>query len=606
MGTPSSASGVTWNLSDLFQSHDDPAIAATLDRVATDAATFAATYRTTINVPGGPTAEHLLQALQQLETLYDTLLLPSIYAGLLFSADTSNPDHQNLHQRVEQRYTSIGNTLLFFELEWLQVSDDDAQRLIDTPLLAPYRHHLISMRRYQPHMLSEAEERIINEKDLTGKHAWRRLFTELIASLSFPMERDGQIHNLSMDGVLVLMRHADRTIRERAFTSFFGVLQTQTNILTSIYNTLIQDHLTLDRLRGYPDPMAQRNLSNQIDPTVVGTMMEVVEQNYPLAQDYFRLKAQLLQISRLQIYDQYAPIGTTLPRMPYDDARAIVIEAFGAFDQQFADIATMFFERRWIDAEVRPGKRNGAFCNGYPPSHHPYILCNYTDDLRDAMTLAHELGHGIHFWLSRKQTFFNFGATLPLAETASVFGELLVFETLLQRYQNPQDQLSLLCNKIEDIFATIFRQTVLTRFEQAVFAARAHNRLTTEQISTAWHTANHRYYGDVIEQTPGYELGWSYIPHFINTPFYCYSYVFGELLVLALYGTYRSEGKSFVPRYIALLEAGGSQTPADLLHHLGVDTADPAFWQRGFAELHRLLQRVHQLIETSTPPDRPT
>jgi oligoendopeptidase F len=595
MEMTTSAAGVTWDLGDLFASHDDPALAATLEQAEADARAFAETYRGTIQCEGGPDAAHLRSGLERLEAIYDAAARPLIYANLLFASDTSKPAHQNLQQQVEQRYTAINNLVLFFDLEWLALSDADAQRLIDDPHLQPYRHYLMNQRRYQPHTLSEPEERVINEKDLTGAHAWKRLFTELIGALRFPVERDGEQQQLPLDAVLMLLRNPQRSLRQHAFTSLFDTLRGQTPTLTYIYNTLIQDHLIMDTMRHYPDPMLPMHLYNEMDPDVIATMMEVVEQNYAIAHRYFRLKARLLQLPRLQIYDQYAPISQSAIRYTYPEARDVILHAFGSFDTRFRDTAARFFERNWIDAEVRPGKRSGAFCNGYPPSNHPYILCSYTDDLHDAMTVAHELGHGIHACFSNQQTLLNFSPSLPMAETASVFAELLVFEHLMAQQSDDQARLMLLCSKIEDIFATIFRQNVFTRFEQATFAARAQGRLGAEQISAFWSEANGRYYGDAFEQTKGYELGWSYIPHFINTPFYCYSYIFGELLVLALYAMYREEGRSFIPRYTALLEAGGSAAPATLLTSMGVNIHDAAFWQRGFHELQRLVDWAHEL-----------
>jgi oligoendopeptidase F len=591
-----SAAGVAWNLNDLYSGHDDPALSADMTRTRADAEAFAETYRGSINVPGGPPAEHLLAAVQQLEVIYDQLYRIAVYADLLFSADTSQPAHRNVQQRTDHHMTAVRNTLLFFDLEWLALPDADAQRVMDDPALAGYRYYLRAARRYTPHTLSEPEERVINEKDLTGLQAWQTFFSELLSDLAFPLEHEGEQQQLTLDKMLHLATRApDRALRQRAFAGFYGVLGNQAQTLAYLYNTVLQDHLTTNRMRNYSDPMAPRHLDNEIDAAAVETMMDVVEQNYPLAQDYFRLKARLLDLPRLQMYDQYAPLGDQPMQASYAEAQQHVLAALGTFDQRFRDVATDFFEQHWIDAELRPGKRGGAFCAGYPPSNHPYILCNYTDDLRDVMTLAHELGHGIHFALARKQTLFNFRTSLPLIETASVFAEMLVFDHLVQRESNPRAQLALVCSKIEDICATTFRQNVLTRFEQAIFAARSESRLTPEQISEHWLEANRRYYADTVEQTEGYALGWSYIPHFIYTPFYCYSYVFGELLVLALYGMYRDEGAAFVPRYVALLEAGGSQSPDDLLASLGVDIRDPDFWQIGFGELRRLVNWAHEL-----------
>jgi oligoendopeptidase F len=568
---------------------------ADMDQAEAEAEAFAATYRNTINVPGGPDPTHLRDGLERLEALHDNASRAAVYAALLFAADTSQPAHRNLQQMIEQRFTMLRNTVQFFDLEWLALPDDAAQRLIEHPALEHYRYYLQSERRYRPHTLSEPEERIVNEKDLSGPRAWQRYFTESLAALSFPVEQDGEEQHLTLDAVLTLMRRPDRGLRQRAFESLYHVLGTQSQTLAYIYNTLLLDQGTMNRLRHYEDPMMSRHLSNNIEPAAVETMMGVVEQNYDIAHRYFALKARLLGLSQLEIYDQYAPISDSLAQATYSEGRDVVLEALGAFDSRFREIAAQFFERNWIDAELRPAKRGGAFCSGHPPSVHPYILCNYTDMMRDVMTLAHELGHGIHFWLSRKQTLFHYSAPLPLAETASVFSEMLVFEHLLQREQDPQARLALVCSKIEDIFATVFRQNVLTRFEQAAYHGRTQGRMTPEQLNEHWHAANAPYYGGAVAQTSGYERGWSYIPHFIHTPFYCYSYVFGELLVLALYGMYREQGTAFVPRYMALLEAGGSRAPADLLADLEVDMHDPAFWQRGLAELRRLVEWAHEL-----------
>jgi oligoendopeptidase F len=326
----------------------------------------------------------------------------------------------------------------------------------------------------------------------------------------------------------------------------------------------------------------------------VKTMMAVAEENYGLAQDYFRLKAQLLGLPRLALYDQYAPISNQAQPFTYAQAQQVILEAFGAFDPRFRQLAGEFFAKNWIDAEIRKGKRGGAFCASPSPRLHPYILCNYDDNLRDVMTVAHELGHGLHGCLSRKQNYFNYDTPLTTAETASVFGEMLVFDHLLAQQADKQAQIALLAGKLEDIFATVFRQNVLTRFEELAFAARKEKRLTPEILGGLWLETNGKYYGDAVEMSDGYRWGWSYIPHFIHSRFYCYSYVFGQLLVLALYRMYKDEGKSFVPKYLALLEAGGSASPETLLRPLGVDIHDAKFWEKGFEEIKELVARLRR------------
>ena len=591
-----SADGVKWNLSDLFAAHDDPQIDATLKNCHTRAEAFANRFRTRMEEPATLTAEILLHALNELETIYEALGRAGSYSGLLYAADTAKPEYQDLEQRVEQRSTEIRNHLLFFELQWLKCDDEIANRLIGDPRLETYRHYLANLRRYRAHTLSEPEEKVINEKDNTGRNAFGRLFSEVTSSLTFTTEKDGKTEDRNLSQILSLLHEPDRALRQRAMETLYLKLSEHGQVLTFIYDTLIQDHLTMDRLRAYPNPMAQRHLFNEIDAQAVKTMMGVTEANYGLAHDYFRVKARLLQVPRLALYDQYAPVGKEVRPFPYSQAQQVILDAFEAFDPKFRELAAEFFAKNWIDAEIRRGKRGGAFCASPSPQLHPYILCNYDDNLRDVMTVAHELGHGLHGCLSRKQNYLNYDTPLTTAETASVFGEMLVFDYLLARQTDAGVQIALLASKIEDIFATVFRQNVLTRFEELAFSARKEKRLTPHILGSLWLEANGKYYGDAVDMPDGYRWGWSYIPHFIHSRFYCYSYVFGQLLVLALYRMYKDEGKSFVPKYLALLEAGGSDTPEALLKPLGVDIHKSEFWQKGFEEVKGLVEKLRELI----------
>ena len=591
-----SAAGIRWNLSDLFAAHDDPRIEATLISCRVGAEKFAGRFRPAFDNPQALTAEILLRALQELEIVYEALGRVGSYAGLLYAADTSRPEYQDLDQRVEQRSTEIRNLLLFFELAWLKIDDDIANKLIKDEQLKDYRHFLSSMRRYRPHTLSESEEKLLNEKDNTGRNAFGRLFSEMTSSLVFKLDRDGKTEELNLSQILSLLHEPDRELRQRAMETVYRELSQHGQVLTFIYDTLIQDNLTMDRLRSYRNPMEQRHLSNEIAGAAVNTMMTVAEKNYPLAHDYFRLKAKLLELPHLALYDQYAPVGKEVRPFPYTNAQSVILDAFEAFDPTFRDLAGEFFANNWIDAEIRKGKRGGAFCASPSPRLHPYVLCNYDDNLRDVMTVAHELGHGLHGCLSRKQNYFNYDTPLTTAETASVFAEMLVFDHLLEQQSDREVQIALLAGKIEDIFATVFRQNVLTRFEELAFSARKEKRLTPEALGQLWLEANSRYYGDAVSMPENYRWGWSYIPHFIHSRFYCYSYVFGQLLVLALYRMYKDEGKSFVAKYIALLEAGGSDSPDALLKPLGVDIHQPEFWQKGFEEISGLTAKLNALI----------
>jgi len=590
-----SATGIRWDLGDLYSAHDDPSIEATLIDCRARAEKFAEQFRRLLQDPKSLTAATVFQALEEIEIIYEALGRAGSYAGLLYAADTAKPEYQDLEQRVEQRSTEVRNLLLFFELEWLKFDDAVANRILADPSLAAYHHYLASLRRYRPHTLTEPEEKILNERDNTGRNAFGRLFSEVTSSLAFTLERNGKKEELNLSQILSLLHDADRALRQRAMETLYEELSQHGQVLTFVYDTLIQDNLTMDRLRRYPDPLAQRHLSNEIDGKAVQTMMAVTEENYGLAHDYFGLKAKLLQLPRLALYDQYAPVGKEVRPFPYNQAQQVILEAFEAFDPRFRQIADEFFAKNWIDAEIRKGKRGGAFCASPSPQLHPYILCNYDDNLRDVMTVAHELGHGLHGCLSRKQNYFNYDTPLTTAETASVFGEMLVFDYLLARQTDPQVQIALLAGKLEDIFATVFRQNVLTRFEELAFAARKEKRLTPEALGNLWLEANGKYYGDAVEMPDGYRWGWSYIPHFIHSRFYCYSYVFGQLLVLALYRMYKDEGKTFVPKYLALLEAGGSDSPDALLKPLGVNIDDATFWRKGFEEIQPLVSKLQQL-----------
>ena len=591
-----SAEGIRWNLSDLYVSHDDPRLDGTLKDCHARAEAFAQRFRYAMEQPKTLIAATLLQTLNELEAIYEALGRVVSYAGLLYAADTTNPHYQDLEQRVEQRSTEIRNRLLFFELEWLKCDDETTDRLIADPLLKTYKHYLVNLRRYRAHTLSEPEEKVINERDNTGRNAFGRLFSEITSALTFTIEKESKTEDLNLSQILSLLHEPDRALRQRAMDTLYQGLSRHGQVLTFVYDTLIQDHLTMDRLRTYPNPMAQRHLFNEIDGEAVKTMMTVTEANYGLAHDYFHLKAKLLQLPRLALYDQYAPVGKEARPFPFAQAQQVIVEAFEAFDPAFRQIAAEFFAKNWIDAEIRKGKRGGAFCASPSPQLHPYILCNYDDNLRDVMTVAHELGHGLHGCLSRKQNYFNYDTPLITAETASVFGEMLVFDYLLARQTDPQVQIALLAGKIEDIFATVFRQNVLTRFEESAFSARKEKRLTPEALGELWLDANNKYYGDAVDIPDGYRWGWSYIPHFIHSRFYCYSYVFGQLLVLALYRIYKDEGRQFVPKYIALLEAGGSDSPETLLKPLGVNIHDAEFWQKGFEEIKGLMNKLNDLI----------
>jgi oligoendopeptidase F len=592
----SSADGVSWDLSDLYQGVDDPAIASDLDSALKRAQAFEAAYRGKIQIDGGPDGDLLRTALAELESLSEQMDRPAVYASLVHAAKTDDPRHGALVARTREARTAINKHLIFFDLEWVKVPDDAANRLLADPHLARYRHYLEHKRAWRPHYLSEPEEKILDEKSVTGRSAFVRLFDETVASLTFPFEHGGRTEALSMQQINAKLYDADRSVRAAAATGLTKGLKENSRLLTFIFNNLVLDHSSDCGLRSFPNPMAPRHLANEISDVVVDALMTAAERHHRTVERYYRLKGRLLQLEPLYDYDRYAPLFPDQPACDWPRARAIVQESYGAFSPKAGGIIGEFFSSNWIDAELRGGKRGGAFSSSAVPSVHPYILMNFTDKLRDVMTLAHELGHGLHQYLSRPVGYLQCDTPLTTAETASVFGEMLTFQRLLQLYPEPRTRLALLCSKIEDGFATAFRQVVLTRFEQSLYQSRQERgELTTEQINELWLAANKPMHGDAVVLTADYSWWWMYIGHFIHVPFYCYAYAFGELLVLALVQKYNQEGAEFVPKYLDLLASGGSDRPQVLLGKLGVDVTDPSFWELGLRLLGEMVSEAEEL-----------
>jgi len=596
------AAGVRWDLSDLYAAPDDRAIDGDLDRALARSRGFAERHRGRV---AALAAADLAEAIDELETLNEPVARAANYSQLSFAADTSDPRNGALVQRVQERISEIRNTLLFFELEWVAVGDETADALLADPALAGRRHLLQSMRRYRPHLLSEPEERILEETANTGRRAFSRLFDEIMSGMRFQVrvedaegegERAGATEELGEEEVLSRLYSPDRGMRRRASKALTAGLRANAGPLAFIFNTLVQDKAVDDRLRAYGAPMDARNLANEIETSSVAALLSACVDHYPLVARYYRLKAAILDLDRLEDYDRYAPLPGSDRSVGFEDAKRLVLDAYGDFCPEMADVARRFFDERWIDAELRPGKRGGAFCASTVPSVHPYVLLNYTGNQRDVMTVAHELGHGVHQTLASAQGLFEQDTPLTTAETASVFGEMLVFRRLMKLESDPKARLALLCGKLEDAFATVFRQVCMTRFEESLHAARrSEGELPLTRIDELWLEANRPMFGDSVHLSDDYGCWWLYIPHFVHSPFYCYAYAFGELLVLALLRCYDEQGESFVPRYLDLLRAGGSQSPESLLARLDIDITDPAFWRGGLALLEGMVAQAEEL-----------
>lgn len=589
------AEGTQWDLSELYQGPDDPRLEDDLAAARRRAEAFAQTYRGKIT-SGQLDGPALACALADYEALAELEHRPSFYASLLFAADTQNSKAQQLVQRTREAATETANLLVFFALELIALDEPQLAPLLAAPAMAAYQHYLATLRRFKPHTLSEKEEQLLNHKHLTGSSAFEQLYEELTGSLRFKLMVDGEEQDLTDGEVMALLRHPDRGLRERALTTFLETHANHSLVLTSIFNNLLLDHKVDCELRYYPDVVMPTHLANEIAPETVEAMMQAVERHYPLAQEYFRLKARLLGLNTLKNTDLYAPIAAAAEQIPFPQAQDLILTAFGRFSEQFATCASEFFSKRWIDAEVRAGKRGGAFCAAYSPRHHPYVLCSYNGTSRDVSTIAHELGHGIHYSLSRRQNLLNYDAPLVLAETASVFAEIVLTRHLLAETKSPAARRALLCDLLEEMYGTVFRQTALTRFEMAAHQKRRAGQLTAEEIGELWLQEQQKLFGTDVEMIPPYRWGWTYISHFIHSRFYCYSYSFGELLTLALFQRYLDEGEAFVPAYMRLLESGGSQRPEHALAQLGIDINQPEFWDRGFRVIGGFLADLRQTL----------
>ena len=535
----------------------------------------------------------LAEAMEELGDLQEIVARAGSFSGLYFSTDTTDPVRGALFQRVQEKATPIETKLLFFELEWAAIEDDVADALLEADALDFCRHHLRTARRYRPYLLSEPEEKILAEKSLTARNAWGRLFEEQVAALEVTME-DGA-EPVSLEVALSHLHSADRSERANAAERVTAALQPGLRTRGFVFNTLLADKMVDDRLRGYSHWLQSRNLANEASDESVQALVTAVRNRYELPRRWYRLKAQLLGLDRLKDYDRMAAVTDENPVVRWGDARDLVQDSYSNFSPELGDLVRRFLTEKWIDAPVRPGKRAGAFCAYTVPSVHPYVMLNWTSRRRDVLTLAHELGHGVHAALGGTQGIFHMATPLTLAETASVFGESLVFGRLVEHADSPESRLSLLAESIEGSIATVFRQIAMNQFEDRMHTERREQgELALDRIGDLWAQSQEELLGDAVEVTEGYRSWWSYVHHFISVPGYVYAYAYGQLLALAVYGRYEEEGDSFVPAYIDLLRAGGSRSPEELGRIVGIDLADPGFWDSGLALVERQLDAAEQ------------
>ncbi|MEM9516709.1 MAG: M3 family oligoendopeptidase [Actinomycetota bacterium] len=535
--------------------------------------------------------EGLAAAMRTQADIADLTSRAGYHAMLAFSTDTADPARGAAMAASQERSTAIETQLIFFDLEWAALDDEHAEQLLADERLEFCAHHLRTLRAMRPYLLSESEETILAEKSQTGAAAWVRLFDELTSAITVDLPDDLGGTNVPLDQALSSLTHHDRNVRKTVADAVTEGLAPGLRTRGFVYNTLLLDKSIDDRLRGFPSWVSSRNLANEASDESVQALVDAVVDHYSIAQRWYRLKAQVLGVERLADYDRLASVAESQQQIGWSQATDIVREAYHSFSPELAGIVDRFIDERWIDAPMRPGKRGGAFAASVSPDHHPYVLLNWTATTRDVATLAHELGHGMHFYLAREQGIFHQTTPITLAETASVFGETVTSKRLLSTIDDPGERFALLASVIEDSIATVFRQVAMNRFEHACHTARrSDGELSVERFGDLWADTQRALLGDAVEVTEGYTTWWSYIPHFMGTPGYVYAYAYGQLLALSVYARYEAEGSGFVPAYIDLLRAGGSRTPEQLGEIVGCNLADPAFWSDGLRIVEQQLE----------------
>ncbi len=588
---------VTWDLSHLLEveeaaGDDEATVASLLDRADERAVKFAERYEGKVAELDG---EGLREAMEELAAISELAGRAANFAHLRFAADTEDPANGALMQLVSERATAIQTKLLFFELEWVEVDDERAEQLLAAEGLEFAAHYLRMERRYKPHLLSKPEETISTELSVTGGGAWTRLFDELTSAIR--VEPPGAEEPVSLDVALSGLFNPDRDQRRQTAEAVTEALEPGLRTRAYVFNTLLQDKAIKDRLRHYPHWLASRNLSNEASDESVQALVEAVKGRYGLARRWYETKARLLGLERLADYDRMAAVTEDDEKIPWEQGQELVLASFESFSDRAGEIARRFFDERWIDAPPTPSKRGGAFSASTVPSVHPYVMLNYTDRRRDVLTLAHELGHGLHQTLARDQGVFHQDTPLTVAETASVFAEEIVFGRLLADAEDPASRLGLLAEAVEGQIATVFRQIAMNQFEDRVHnSRRSDGELAVDRINELWAETQTELLGDSVEITEGYRSWWSYVPHFIGSPGYVYAYAYGQLLALSVYKLYTERGSEMVPSYLELLAAGGSRPPEELGRIVGVDLTDPGFWDSG---LDLVEEQLNQAVEAA-------
>jgi len=583
-----------WNLSDLYPSPDDPAVQSDLETCAAQARSMKETYQGKLGEVAQDAAQ-LAEAVRAYEALADTMGRLGSYAGLRYAADQSDAARAKFYGDISEKLTAISTELIFFELELNQIDDAVIEKALAHEALSRYRPWFEDLRKERPYQLDERLERLFTEKSQTSRGSWTRLFNETMTALRFEVE--GVDEPMTLEPTLNLMSDPSEAKRRAGAEALARVFKDNLRLFTLITNTLAKDKAISDSWRGFKDVADSRHLANRVEAPVVDALVASVREAYPrLSHRYYTLKAKWLGMERLSHWDRNAPLPDKPERtISWAEAEDIVLTSYSGFAPEMATIAKQFFDHGWIDAPVRPGKSPGAFSASTVPSAHPYVLVNYLGKPRDVMTLAHELGHGVHQCLAREQGPLLAPTPLTLAETASVFGEMLTFRKLLAETRNPKERKAMIASKVEDMLNTVVRQIAFYSFERRVHEGRRNGELTAEQLNEIWMEVQAESLGPAIELKPGYEVFWTYIPHFIHSPFYVYAYAFGDCLVNSLYGLYQESHPGFVEKYFDMLKAGGSKHHSDMLAPFGLDARDPEFWKKGLTVIEEMIDELEAI-----------
>jgi len=589
MTTQTGAEQVRWDLTELYDSPDDPRIEAVLAEALDFAREFEQSYQ-------GRVAQlapaEFVEMMRSLEDHYDQIARPSLYASLLHTLKTQDHQAGKLVGRIREAGAERGRHMVFFSLELAALTDAEAERLYGDPQAAVYKHTVEQERKERPHQLSQVEETLLTEISPVGVGSWTRLFEELCAAITAPIEGE----ELPLASALSLIRDGDREKRKQATLAITEGLRRDLRTRTYAFNVVLQSKSIADRLRKYDSWISSRNLANETSDEAVEALVQAVTARYDVVERYYTVKKKLLGLDQLYEWDRYAPIEEVERQLTWDQARDLVLGSYHRFSARAGKLVQDFFDHPWIDAPVADGKESGAYCAGATPRFHPFVMMNFTGKFNDALTLAHELGHGLHDRLAARQHIFDYHPPLTLAETASVFGEQLTFDRLMAEEGDARVRLAMLCHQVEDAFATIFRQVAMNRFEDAAHAARrTQGELSSDQLGGIWQEKVQAMFGDSLELTEDHLPWWSYVGHFIRVPGYVYAYAFGNLLALSLYQRYREVGPDFVETYLDFLGAGGSQAPDELVRSVGMDITDPGFWDAGLKILDGMVAQVEDL-----------